>query len=222
MYSREYNGSAYTLEASGGLVNASLIMQDRETDSHWSIMSGDAISGKLKGTRLDELPSEKMQWKNWVAKHPNSLVLSIAGRENVSVNHYDDYFNSPKGFRNLSAADERLPTKAPIFAFKLDGVSYAVPMRDTREGIVFKAGGKNIFLYRPKSADIFHSTTAYISTMGSFEKKGGTWEHTGSGCQFNTMAGTFSGSNCPERLSGFDTFWYNWSLINQNTELLTK
>ena len=34
-------------EASGALLDASLVMRDRETDSWWSIMTSDAIGGDL-------------------------------------------------------------------------------------------------------------------------------------------------------------------------------
>ena len=56
MYDRDIEDSTYTFEASGGLVHATLVMQDRETDSHWSIMTHESIHGKKKGSKLNELP----------------------------------------------------------------------------------------------------------------------------------------------------------------------
>ena len=56
MYDRQYNGKVFTFEPSGGLVNATLVMQDFETDSYWSIMTHEAIEGEEKGTKLKELP----------------------------------------------------------------------------------------------------------------------------------------------------------------------
>ena len=43
------------LEASGGLVNASLVMQDQQTDT-WSIMEGEAIAGELNGENSRSFP----------------------------------------------------------------------------------------------------------------------------------------------------------------------
>ena len=38
-------------------------MRDRETDSWWSIMTGEAIGGELQGAPLDELTNwEKARW----------------------------------------------------------------------------------------------------------------------------------------------------------------
>ena len=78
MYDRNYDGKTLSFEPSGGLMNASLVMQDRETDTFWSIMSGKAEAGALDGTALIELPvSEKMSWAEWRARHPDTLVLSV-------------------------------------------------------------------------------------------------------------------------------------------------
>ena len=76
MYSRDYEDVTVEFEASGGLINSSLVMQDRQTDTYWSMMKGKAISGELEGNDLVELPvSEKMQWRDWKVKHPDTLVL---------------------------------------------------------------------------------------------------------------------------------------------------
>ena len=56
MYGREYAGRELRFEASGGLLNAALVMQDKETGSYWAIMEGESLAGDYAGTRLEELP----------------------------------------------------------------------------------------------------------------------------------------------------------------------
>ncbi|MEE8585937.1 MAG: hypothetical protein V3T83_13910 [Acidobacteriota bacterium] len=42
-----------------------------------------------------------------------------------------------------------------------------------------------------------------------------------SGARFDAERGEFkAGEEGPQRLGGFDTFWYNWSLIHPDTGLL--
>ncbi len=198
-------------------------MQDRETDSYWSIMTGDVIAGKLKGTRLKEIPvASKMQWKDWVKLHPNTLVLSVNGREDVPYNPYLDYFGSSEGYRGLKARDQRLESKASIFAFEWQGEKVAVPFQVFEGGHTFHIKGTEIFLYRPKKAAIFYSTRAFQSPNG-FEERDGQWYEKNTGCRFNQEAGRFEGGEklCNVKpLPGIDTFWYNWSLTNPNTHLL--
>jgi hypothetical protein len=95
VYGREYGSDELQFEASGGLMYAALVMQDKETDTYWSIMSGDAVAGELKGRKLEELPvSVKTRWKDWLAAHPDTVVLSVDGVEHPPVNPYEKYFES--------------------------------------------------------------------------------------------------------------------------------
>ncbi len=222
MYDRKYQDKTITFEASGGLLNSALVMQDRETDSYWPIMQGEAIAGEMKGTKLKEMPvAEKVQWKDWVKKHPNTLVLSVNGRED-GFNPYKTYFESKEGFRGTAAKDRRLATKEPIFAFHYQGKSYAVPYKNFEGGKTFDLNGVKLFLYRPPKSEIFYSTAAFAAAGDGFKIENGKWYHVDSGCQFNPNSGSFEKGPgaCPEKFHGFDTFWYNWSLSNPDTQLL--
>ena len=206
-------------EASGGLIHSSLVMQDFETDSYWAIMQGEAIAGKFKGTKLRELPGEKMRWKDWVTKHPNTEVLSIGGKEE-GADTYKRYFSSKGGFRGEKAKDKRLQTKEPIFSFRYEGQSYAVPYSAIEGGEVYELGEIRLFFYRSKNAPLFASTTVFKSDS-DFTRMDGEWVHSASGCKFDLEKEIFFGEgSCPERFNGFDTFWYNWSLSNPDTKLL--
>ena len=217
MYGRDYRGKTVRFEASGGLKNASLVMQDKETDSYWSIMEGVAVAGELEGQELTELPvGEKLQWRVWKQRHPDTLVLSVGGKED-GPNSYRNYFTEPEGFRGAKAKDTRLATKEPIYAFQRAGISYAVAQRAVENGAVFElADGSSVFLYRRKGASMFQSTDAYVSERG-FEEIGGVWTEKQTGAQFDPKLGGFPGV---EALAGFDTFWYNFSLNNPDTQLL--
>lgn len=223
MYDRTYHNKAYTLEASGGLIHSSLVMRDRETDSYWGLMNKKVLAGSLKGTAIIELPvHKKVQWKDWLAEYPNTLVLSVAGKEDTK-NHYDRYFNSEEGFRGSSAIDSRLKTKAPIYGFKYQDKFYAVAHSSIEGGKTFQLQSAKIFLYRTPGSEMFQSTAAYIlSTQKGFRKSAEGWIDIENDCRFNEATFELSGpgENCAPKLDGFDTFWYNWSLNNPETELL--
>ncbi len=222
MYGREYGDRELRFEASGGLIHASLVMQDKETDSYWSIMDGTALAGDFKGTRLRELPlGTKTQWKNWVAAHPDTLVLSVDGTEHIERNPYEDYFADDKSFRGTSAADDRLPTKASIYAFQRHGDAYAAPFSAIEDGAVFDLGDEQVFLYRPQGVAIFYSTLAFVAPKPGFEQRDGAWHHAASDSRFDPAAATFAGAGL-DALDGFDTFWFNWSMNHPKTEVLAS
>jgi len=204
-------------------MHAALVMRDKETDTYWSIMTGDAIAGDLKGTRLEELPlGEKTQWKDWVDRHPDTDVLSVDGREHIESNPYDNYFSSDSGFRGTSARDGRLDTKDPIYSFHLDGKAYAVPFKAYEGGAVFRIGERDVFLYRPKGVAIYYSTLAFQAARGAFVRRADGWYHGSSGARLEPDGFAAAGGTptSVSRIDGFDTFWYMWSLTNPATEIL--
>ncbi|MFI1940872.1 DUF3179 domain-containing protein [Streptomyces purpureus] len=60
----------------GKLVNSNLLMYDRQTGSQWPQLTGTALSGPLKGTKLDTVPLVWTTWKQWRTAHPDTEVLS--------------------------------------------------------------------------------------------------------------------------------------------------
>lgn len=65
MYGREHEGRELEFEPSGGLLHSALVLQDKQTDTYWSIMTGNAVAGDLSGAPLDELPlGVKAQWQD--------------------------------------------------------------------------------------------------------------------------------------------------------------
>jgi hypothetical protein len=224
VYGREYAGKKLHFEPSGGLIHATLVMQDKETDSFWSIMTGDAVKGDLLGTRLQELPvGVKIQWRAWKAAHPDTLVLSVGGVEHIDNNPYDNYVRSDAGFRDAEARDKRLPTKAPVFSFQLAGVPYAAPFESFEGGHTFSLGEDlHVFLFRPAGVEVFYSTLAFRSDDPGFVEKDDGWYHLGSGAHFDPDLGSFVGGQgqAPGRLEGFDTFWFNWSMTHPDTRVL--
>ena len=198
-------------------------MQDKETDSYWSLMTGSAIAGEYRGTRLEELPvGVKVQWKDWLAAHPETRVLSVGGVTHVEKNAYDGYMGSRSGFGQVEARDRRLPTKEPVYAFQLGGAKYAVPFSVFSEGGLFEAGGRSIFLYRPREAALYYSTRAFSAPAGGFERRDGGGYDLATGARVEPRSGDCAGGRGapPARLEGFDTFWYTWSLSHPDTVVL--
>ena len=111
VYDRDYGQSVLTFEPSGALMNACLVMRDRETDSWWSMMSGMAIGGEMDGHPLVSLPAgEKILWGDWKSRHPDTRVLSVDGSEHDPRDPYEPYFESGEGFRRgTEGSSARLP-----------------------------------------------------------------------------------------------------------------
>ena len=202
VYGREVKGRTLELEPSGALLQASLVMRDRQTDSWWSIMTAQAIGGPLAGTALPELPvGQKTTWGKWRREHPGSLVLSVAGAEHVATSPYDDYFASERTFRDVATADDRLPLKEPVFAFRFEGKLWAIPHRAVEGGrlVDLPGEGRKLLIFREPHASVYASTEAWLVEP----------EVTGqaAGARALLAAARADGGGFSP-VEGFDTFWY--------------
>jgi hypothetical protein len=69
-------GRELSFGVSGLLYNSDVLLYDRQTNSLWSQLLGQAISGPLKGRRLTLLPLTHTGWADWRKTHPGTQVLS--------------------------------------------------------------------------------------------------------------------------------------------------
>ena len=58
-----------------GMDHFNAMFEDATTKSWWQQATGIAITGKLKGSRLTELPSSQMRLGDWLALYPDSEIL---------------------------------------------------------------------------------------------------------------------------------------------------
>ncbi len=65
-----------TFGVSGLLYRSDLLLYDRETESLWSQISSEAVTGPSMGRRLRLLRSRMMSWGDWRRLHPSSEILS--------------------------------------------------------------------------------------------------------------------------------------------------
>lgn len=73
-YRARSGGRALTLGVSGLLFNSDVLLYDRQTESLWSHMLSQAVSGPMKGERLQMLPLVHTSWSAWLAEHPGTLI----------------------------------------------------------------------------------------------------------------------------------------------------
>jgi hypothetical protein len=225
VYSRTGALDTYTFEASGGLLNAGLVMMDRETDSYWSIMKEESIFGAAAGESLQTIPgSIKTTWGEWKRRHPHTVALSVNGVEHDPRAPFDSYFQSEEGFRQLAAKDQRLASKDLLYGFHMDDRVIAVPhVGFYKKGGVIELGDRELFLFRKKDDSFYRSTSAFLGAPGvHFERKKGKWRAVGpeTTAYWDPETRSYGITTEVTPLAGFDTFWYIWSLSNTDTEVV--
>ena len=125
MYAREVGGEELSFGVSGKLIRNVLVMYDRQTDSLWSQLLGEAIKGELQGTKLEYLPSWHTTWEQWKQMHPNTIALE---KGSGSRDPYASYYASTSpGVIGETIDDDRLQTKEFVIGVELDVGAIAYP-----------------------------------------------------------------------------------------------
>lgn len=129
----------------GNLRHSDLIMWDRQTESWWQQITGEAIVGELTGTQLEFLPAGIVSWEEFKQAFPGGEVLSrdTGHRRDYGRNPYpgyDDINKSPFLFRGRP--DGRLPAMTRVVGLEINGDARAFPFPDLAErGVVHATVG---------------------------------------------------------------------------------
>ena len=109
-------------------------MEDRETSTSWSHVTGRALGGPGRGAQLQGLPSVQTTWAEWKEAHPETDVLKKS--EEVLSSHYEKYFSDSERFGLFRAQwlTERMPGKTLIWGAAVGTHAVAVTDEALAEG----------------------------------------------------------------------------------------
>ncbi len=137
MYSRNIDGKTLTFGVSGLLYKSNVLMYDHQSESLWSQVKNQAVTGPMTGTRMQVLPSTITTWDQWRRRHPDTAVLSLETGHvrDYSRDPYESYYRSRSGlfgfFRELVSD---FPGKEVVAGVLSDGVAKAYPLEEMRKG----------------------------------------------------------------------------------------
>lgn len=133
MYAREIDGRVYEFGVSGKLIMNVLVMYDRQTETHWSQLLGEAVEGELHGTRLEFVQSWFTTWGEWKERYPHTVALDKDGA--YQTDNYTSYYNSSDtGIINETVDDDRLASKEFVLGIADDeGNAIAYPFPELQQ-----------------------------------------------------------------------------------------
>ena len=156
VFDRRVNGQVLDFGTSGNLRNSDLVMWDRQTESWWQQITGEAIVGELTGTRLSFIPAPVVSWRDFREAFPEGAVLSRdtgfhRGYDRPPYRGYDELDRIP--FLFSGAIDPRLRPMERVVGLSVGEMHMAYPflvleqhpvVNDTLSGkdvVVFYVGG---------------------------------------------------------------------------------
>lgn len=204
-------------------------MYDRNTDSLWSQLIGEAIEGPLKGAKLETVPLVLTTWQDWKSNFPETIALKKG--TSSSRDPYERYFaDNSAGVIGEEIADNRLARKELVIGSVVNGNAIAYPssvltkellINDTFNGksilVVFNANSNTAQLFeRVVNGELldFSLTKENDKTLLKDEQTGSLWlPLTGQAVQ-GELQGTIL-----KRIHSVNVFWFAWTDFYPDTTL---
>ena len=246
VFDRRLDGEVYDFGVSGNLRNSDLIMWDRQTQSWWQQLTGEAIVGQLTGAQLDILPATLTAWQDFRDTYPDALVLSLdtGYRRSYGANPYagyDEVGRSP--FLFFGREDDRLLPMERVAAVTVGDESAAFPFSflEAERVAHHSLGGKDLVIFfKPgaRSALDQHSiadsrevgsTGIFLRELDgqllTFDAYEGEFVDQETGTRWNIFGQGVEGALAGKRLSPVEHanhFWFAWAAFRPDTTVVRE
>jgi hypothetical protein len=226
------DGSRVTFDTSGLLYRSNKLMLDRQTLSLWSNLTGESVVGRMAsgGSRLAPLPSTLTTWRDWVARHPETSTLDLAGvRRSVDPRFRYDYVPGAADRARRGVAfpvwqkSDRLERDAEVYALRLGSAAKAYPLVKLFEQRVVNdtLGATPLVLVADPAS---RAVRAYLRRDLEFTAAGDDLVDGGGGRwrveeeRLSAIAGAEVGSDLA-RVVGHVAYWFGWYGFYPQTEV---
>lgn len=100
IFERALGGRVLDFGTTGRLRNSDLLMYDRQTESWWQQVTGEAVIGELTGKKLKVIPARLESWRSFRKNNPNGMVLvpNDDSLRRYGQNPYSNYDESKTPF----------------------------------------------------------------------------------------------------------------------------
>ena len=231
MWERTIAGKVLTFRLFG-INNQNFIMRDAETGSWWQQVTGEAIHGPLKGSRLSGVVHDEVSFGIWRAEAPRGRVLRPVKE---AQEEYADW-NWEKRMKKArtvvaKAKDDPLEPRAVVVGVVRNGQARAYPFPKLRaqSPVVDRLGGGPIAVVvgdDGKSVRVFEAVVDgrplnLLRKAGARplrlvdSETGSEWDFTGM-----AVAGPLAGTQL-EKVLCLKEYWFDWKIYNPKTSVYT-
>ena len=132
VFGRQVRGRTLSFGVSGLLYQSDMLLYDHQTESLWSQIKSEAVTGRLTGARLKLLPSRHTSWKRWKVEYPDTLVLSedTGYRRDYDRDPYQGYDTSERLMFDVNAKSRRYQAKEKVLGIERGKLFKAYPFSE--------------------------------------------------------------------------------------------
>lgn len=215
------DGKTYTFGSSGLLYRSNKLMYDRQTGTLWSQLTGEPVFGRLVASRMSPLRVLAVTvttWREWLAMHPRTKVLSLDtgyDRNYRPGAAYGKYLASPDTmFPVWKKAPASLAVKDWVLVVNVASTRKIYPIKELlgRELVHDRVAGQELVLLGER---------AYFSRGRRFERRGSDLADIATGERFvveEERLVSATGESLP-RIPAHRAFWFGAYAFYPGTEV---
>ncbi len=218
------------MTVSGALWRNGLVMEDLETGTYWSQITGEGLAGKFKGRTLRTVPVVQTAFSDWLRSQPDTKVLKKDREARSPV--YEAYFKDPSknGLFRTEWLMGQMPGKELVHDVADGPHGLAVRDKTLKRGDLLHAnlGDKGVIVVRTSDNGVrgyfaskggetlkFHRGQDFDSYVD--QQTGSTWDLARGVC----VEGQLQGRKL-ESLRVTAAFWFAWSTFYPNTGIVRQ
>jgi hypothetical protein len=228
VYSRTLNGETLEFGNTSTFYQSLLTMFDRQSESLWLMVNGQAIVGDRTGEQLEQLPAIITTWERWTSLHPETQVLA---RREGYVDYSQDLFSDYRTRLNLNRfpfpvseellEDERLRFGEQVVVLSDEAMSVAYPLSAVTGGVIHDTFSDDSIVVlsadEEKTAATYYAELEDGSTLDlEYEPETGNWLDTNTQSLVNingqVISGPLQGQTLTPYLSGY-MYWFAAAVI---------
>ncbi len=232
MYSTEFNGETTEFGTSGMLYRSNKLMYDRATETLWHQFRGEPVVGPLAGSgiRLEILPNVLTTWREWLAQHPDTTVISndtgvhsasFYASEDEKESIYFSYRSDPGTMFPVAGIADSLPIKEQVFGLTFGGTAraYSRPALANVPVLNDTIGGQDAVIITVAAGGV----RAYDRGGITFQTGPGGQLQDEDGVEWRVFEDALENVEDPgrrlARLPSRDAYWFGWQAFYPDTEL---
>ncbi|MFN3665834.1 MAG: DUF3179 domain-containing (seleno)protein [Sediminibacterium sp.] len=225
VFSPEINGKTEQFRLVG-MDHFNAMFEDASTKSWWQQATGTAITGKLKGTVLKEIPSQQVSLSAWNRMYPGTLIMQPDSNFKDKYDKMDSYDKglSKGSLTRRDSASWQAKSWVVGISIQNEAKAYDWNLLVTNTLIEDSLAGTPIIITLEKDSSSFHawnrsvngSSLHFIKTSEpgymTDKQTGSLWNEDG-----KCISGPMQNQQL-QRIQAYQEFWHSWQTFHPNTK----